>query len=69
MDTFFDWRWWLIEKYNTIWYKVSPDIKKEFDNEPVYNKHPWNSLINLDSTLDKDGDYYPQVFFKKMKIH
>ena len=28
----------LLEKYNTIWYKVSADIKKEFDKEPVYNK-------------------------------
>ena len=28
----------LLEKYNTIWDKVSADIKKEFDSEPVYNK-------------------------------
>ena len=28
----------LLEKYNTIWNKVSADIKKEIDNEPVYNK-------------------------------
>ena len=27
-----------LEKYNTIWDKFSVDIKKEFDNEPVYNK-------------------------------
>ena len=27
-----------LEKYNTIWNKVSADIKKEFDSEPVYNK-------------------------------
>ena len=25
----------LLEKYNTIWDKVSADIKKEFDNDPV----------------------------------
>ena len=24
-------------KYNTIWDKVSTDIKKEFDSKPVYN--------------------------------
>ena len=24
--------------YNTIWDKVSADMKKEFDSEPVYNK-------------------------------
>ena len=28
----------LLEKYSTIWDKVSADIKKEFDSEPVYNK-------------------------------
>ena len=28
----------LLEKYNTIWDKVSSDIKKEFDSQPVYNK-------------------------------
>ena len=27
----------LLEKYNTIWDKVSVDIKKEFNSEPVYN--------------------------------
>ena len=26
----------LLEKYNTIWDKVSADIKKEFDSELVY---------------------------------
>ena len=25
----------LLEKYNTIWDKVSPDIKQEFDSKPV----------------------------------
>ena len=28
----------LLEKYKTIWDKVSADINKEFDSEPVYNK-------------------------------
>ena len=28
----------LLGKYNTIWEKVSADIKKQFDSEPVYNK-------------------------------
>ena len=31
----------LIEKYNTIFNKVSTDIKKEFDNEPVYKNKFW----------------------------
>ena len=25
----------LLEKYNTIWDKVSADIKKEFDRKPI----------------------------------
>ena len=29
----------LLEKYNTIWDKVSAHIKKEFDSKPVYNKN------------------------------
>ena len=29
----------LLKKYNTIWDKVSADIKKEFDSKPVYNKN------------------------------
>ena len=37
MDVFLHWRLWRIKRYNTIWDKVNPDIKKEFDNEPVYN--------------------------------
>ena len=28
----------LLEKYNTIWDKVSTDTKKEFDSEPLYDK-------------------------------
>ena len=28
----------LLEKDNTIWDKVSADMKKEFDSKPVYNK-------------------------------
>ena len=34
----FDLRWWLLEKYNTIWDKVSDYKKKEFDSEPIYNE-------------------------------
>ena len=28
----------LLEKYNTIWDKVSADIRKGFESKPVYNK-------------------------------
>ena len=35
----------LLEKPNTIWNKVSADIKKEFDSKPVYNKNFLNMCI------------------------
>ena len=35
----------LLEKYNTIWDKVSADIKKEFDSKRVYNKNYFKSKI------------------------
>ena len=85
----------LLEKHNTIWDKVSADIKQKFDSEPVYNKiflkikikshgdevsdfydkkipkvdsnHTCLEVISLDSTLNKDGNYYPQVFLKECK--
>ena len=38
MDVFFDRRCDLLEKYNTISDKVSTDMKKELDSEPIYNK-------------------------------
>ena len=85
----------LLEKHNTIWDKVSADIKQKFDSEPVYNKiflktkikshgdevsdfydkkipkvdsnHTCLEVINLDSALNKDGNYYPQVFLKECK--
>ena len=49
----FDWRWWLIR--NTIWDKVSADIKKEFNNEPVYDKIFLKSKIksHSDEVTDK----------------
>ena len=28
----------LLEKYNTIWDKVSADIKKEYNNKPIKQK-------------------------------
>ena len=31
----------LLEKYKTIWDKVSADIKKEFDSKPVQNIISW----------------------------
>ena len=38
-----------LEKYNIIWGKISADIKKEFDSEPVYNKEFLKTKIKSDS--------------------
>ena len=46
----------LLEKYNTIWNKVSADIKKEFDSEPVYNKDSLKTKIR--SHGDEITDFY-----------
>ena len=35
----------LLEKYNSIWDKVSVDIKKEFGSKPVYNKKTLKTKI------------------------
>ena len=46
----------LLEKYNTIWDKVSTDVKKEFDSEPVYDK---NFLkIKIKTHGDEVTDFY-----------
>ena len=37
----------LIEKYNKIWEKIKNSIKKEFDNEPVYNEKYLKAKIKL----------------------
>ena len=39
-----------LQKYRSIWDKVSADIKKEFDSEPVYNK------IFLKTKIESHGD-------------
>ena len=46
----------LLEKYNTIWDKVSEDIKKEFDSELVYNKEFLETKIK--SHGDEVTDFY-----------
>ena len=37
----------LLEKYNTIWDKLSADLRKEFDNKPVYNKKNFKNQNNI----------------------
>ena len=36
----------LLEKYNTIWDKVSADTKKEFNSKPIYNQKYLKTKIN-----------------------
>ena len=52
----------LLEKYNTIWYKVSPDIKKEFDSSPVYNKKFLKTKIKSYDVVATD--FYDKVIPK-----
>ena len=49
----------LSENYNTVWDKVSADIKKEFDSEPVYNKHYLKNKIKC------HGDNVTSFYNKK----
>ena len=46
----------LLEKYNTIWDKFRPDMKKEFDSRPVYNKNCLETKIKSD--CDEVTDFY-----------
>ena len=46
----------MLEKYNTIWDKVSTDIKKEFDSEPVYDKKFLNNKVK--SHGNKVANFY-----------
>ena len=46
----------LLEKYNTIWVKVSSGIKREFDSEPVYNKTFLK--IKIKSRANEVTDFY-----------
>ena len=50
----------LLEKYNTIWNKISADIKKEFDSEPVYKK------IYLKTKKKSHGDEVTDFYDKKI---
>ena len=56
----------LLEKYNTIWDKVSADIK-EFDSEPVYNKEILKTKIK--SHGDEVTDFYDKSIPKVDSNH
>ena len=52
----------LLEQYNTIWDKVSADIKKEFDSEPVSNKNFMKSKVKSHS--NEVRDFYNKKILK-----
>ena len=57
----------LLEKYNTIWGKVSVNIKKEFDSEPVCNKEFLKTKIK--SHGDEVTDFYDKKIPKVDSSH
>ena len=57
----------LLGKYNAIWDKVSVNIKKEFDNEPVYNTEYLKTKIK--SHGDEVTDFYDKEIPKVDSNH
>ena len=57
----------LSEKCNTIWDKVSADIKKEFDRMPVYNKNYLKTKIKSHS--DEATNFYDKKIPKRDANH
>ena len=50
----------LLEEYHTIWDKVSADMEKEFDSDPVYNKNYFKTKIK--SHGNEVTDFYDKRF-------
>ena len=48
----------LLKKYYTIWNKVSADIEKEFDSDPVYNRE----YLKIKIKFHGDEDIYNKKF-------
>ena len=57
----------LLEKYNTIWDKISADIRKEFDSEPIYNKEYLKTKMK--SHGDELTDFYDKQIPKVNSSH
>ena len=57
----------LLEKFNTIWYKLSADIKKEFDSKPAYNKTFF--IFKIKSYNDEVTDFYDKEIPKVSSDH
>ena len=50
----------LLETYNTIWDKVSTDIKEDIDSKPAYNKNLFKTKIKSHSD-EVRGFYYKKI--------
>ena len=60
-----------MEKYNTIWDKVSIDVKKEFDCKPVYNKTFLKTKIksgDVEVEKHKFDHYKSPIFLEDVDI-
>ena len=67
MDVLFIEKDSLLEKYNTIWDKVSADVKKEFDSKPFYNKIFLKTKIKCYG--DEDTDKKKKKILKASSNH
>ena len=56
----------ILEKYNTIWGKVSVDIKKEFNSDLVYNKEFLKAKIK--SHGDEVTDFCDKKFLRRTRL-
>ena len=50
----------LLEKYHNVWDKVSDDIKKEFNSQPVYNENYLTTKKK--SHCNEVTDFYNEKF-------
>ena len=57
----------LLEKYNTIWDKVSADMKKQFDSEPVQNRKFLKSKVKFHG--DEVTEFYDKEIPKVDSNH
>ena len=56
----------LLEKYNTIWNKVGAHIKKQLDNEPVYNANYLKTKIKYHG--NEVTDFYEKKIPKLQSV-
>ena len=60
----------LLEKYNAIWYKVSADIKEEFDSKSVHNEKLLNTKRNFhDKEIPKKSSNHHLIMQLKNENH